>query len=184
MKVRELCRTIWLQYAKKHVANFNYRLALKANSFYLPPSESIIRAWSKKKCAYCKIDIDYNKSIGDHVVPQKAFEPINFKIREFNKAQIRLIQEKAKDGKKILAGDIRALKPIKNIDDIRYILPCCRICNSKKGAMDILQFFKNNDIDFDTLGTDIVLTILRAQARAYGDELPKDLWLDLYQKYQ
>ena len=183
MKVRELCRTVWLNYAKRHVANFNYRLALKANSFYLPPSESIIRVWNKRMCAYCKIPVDYKKSIGDHVVPQKNFEAINFKIREFNKAQIRLIQEKSKDGKKILAGDIRALKPVKNIDDIRYILPCCRICNSKKGAMDILKFFKNNDIIFDKLGTDTVLTILRAQARAYGDEEANDEWVDLYNSY-
>uniref|UniRef100_A0AAU7N4A2 Uncharacterized protein n=1 Tax=Nitrosopumivirus cobalaminus TaxID=3158414 RepID=A0AAU7N4A2_9VIRU len=72
MKVRQLCRSIWLAYAKKHVRNFNYTLALKANSFYLPPSESIIRVWGEGKCAYCKAAISYGHTMGDHVIATKG----------------------------------------------------------------------------------------------------------------
>uniref|UniRef100_A0AAU7N4B2 HNH endonuclease n=1 Tax=Nitrosopumivirus cobalaminus TaxID=3158414 RepID=A0AAU7N4B2_9VIRU len=83
-----------------------------------------------------------------------------------------------------MAGDIRSIKYEKNKDDIRYILPCCKTCNSKKGAMDILRFLSINEIEFNTLGSDIILTILRAQARAYGDEEATGDWVDLYESFK
>ena len=178
---------IWSLYIKKHHGqqSFSRFVRAKHNTLFAPPSNSIMELWRAGICSYCYIPVDFKKSDGDHVVPRKHIELRNKQIREINKLRILDIKAQVKEDHKITAEILRNWHTREiNPDDSRYMVPCCKTCNSKKSTCDVLEFLRKENRTLFSLPHEVVLIIIKAQYRVYGKLPTPQIWKDLLEELE